>query len=220
MKSASYFLGGLAAAVCLSVILVHTIMMTGMKVRRVFKAMLTIMKSLPDVFYIIIVQLVTIMVFRQTGVVLFNTSHTYGDEAVFFPIMVLSILPTIYFVKYLLLAFEDQEEELYVELAKGKGIARFRIISLHIFRNAVPALRNQFKTIFWIMLSNWLMVEIFMNFNGIMMFLVENGPLNPSLFILGVLMTFLPYFLISVLSSLISMSIKRATLRREMENAA
>ncbi|MCF6137291.1 ABC transporter permease subunit [Pseudalkalibacillus berkeleyi] len=220
LKSASYFLGGLVVAVCVSTLLVHIIMMTSKKMRRAIKAVLTILKSLPDVFYIIIVQIAIIMVFRQTGVVLFNTSHTFGDRAVFFPIMILSILPTVYFVKFLLLAFEDQEESLYVELARGKGIARFRIISIHIFRNAVPSLRNHFKTIFWIMLSNWLMVEIFMNFNGLMMFLLENGPLNPSLFILGVLTIFVPYFLISVLHSLISMSVKNATLRRGMEDAA
>ncbi|MGM7701351.1 ABC transporter permease subunit [Pseudalkalibacillus sp. Hm43] len=219
-KSASYFLGGLVVAVCLSVISVHIIMMTNKKVRRAFKAMLTVLKSLPDVFFIMIVQLAIIMVFKKTGVVLFNTTHSYGDEAIFFPILVLSILPTVYFVKYLLLAFEDQEDQLYVELAKGKGVARFKIVSIHIFRNAIPTLRNHFKTIFWIMLSNWLMIEIFMNYNGIMMFLVENGPLNPSLFIVGVLMIYLPYFLISVLSSLIKMSVAETKVRRGMEDAA
>ncbi|MGM7701349.1 ABC transporter permease subunit [Pseudalkalibacillus sp. Hm43] len=220
VKSAAYFLGGLVVAVSLSVMLVHIIMMTNVKVRRVLKGILTIMKSLPDVFYIILTQLIIIWVYRRTDVVLFNTSHSFGDEAIFFPIMLLAILPTVYFVRFLLLAFEDQESELYVELAKGKGVVRFRIVSLHIFRNAIPTLKNHFKTIFWIMLSNWLMVEIFMDFNGIMMFLLENGPLNPTLFILGVVMIFIPYYTISLLSGLMTMSVQKVIVRRGMEDAA
>lgn len=197
--SMKYLVSALIVSLIMAVLVTYLVMLFSPVVRRKFKFVLFILESLPDIFVILVLQLCVIWLYKASGVRLFNIVDSYGEPAYALPILTLSILPTVYIVKYLLLAFEEENDMIYVELAKGKGLNRSYILLIHIFRNAVISLLNQFKPIFWFALSNLLMLEIIFNIYGFTSFLWRNAVLNPEVFTLGLFMVFMPFFLIFTL---------------------
>lgn len=203
LLSMKYLFCALIVSLIMAVLLTYLVMLFSPVVRRKFKFVLFILESLPDIFVILVLQLCVIWLYKASGIRLFNIVNSYGEPALVLPILTLSILPTVYIVKYLLLAFEEENDRLYVELARGKGLNQSYILFIHIFRNAVISLLNQFKTIYWFALSNLLMLEIIFNLHGFTSFLWRNSVLNPEVFTLGLFMVFIPFFLTFTLSDVL-----------------
>jgi peptide/nickel transport system permease protein len=154
-----------------------------------------IIESLPDIFIMFLLQTLIVLLYKKTNLMLFDIASSYGNRAVGLPIICLSILPTIFLFKYLVLSLEEEEKKLYVELAQGKGLGKLYVLIVHILRNNVLTLFNHFKTIFWFTLSNLFVLEIIFNVNGIMKFITKVGPMNPEVTSYIVLLIFIPYSL-------------------------
>lgn len=187
----------------MSILITYFIMMIPSRMNKIAKFVLFIFESLPDLFVVILFQLAVILIYKKTDWLLFNITNSYGDPAYAFPIIVLSFLPTVYITKYLLLAFEEEKGRLYVELARGKGLRRSRILLIHILRNATITLFNNFKTIFWFALSNLLMLEVVFNVKGFTNFILQNAVINPHIMTIGLLMVFIPFFFIFTIGNLV-----------------
>ncbi|MFD1738768.1 ABC transporter permease subunit [Bacillus salitolerans] len=182
-----------------SIIFTYSIMLLPVKIKKRIKMCFFILESLPDLFVILSLQSLVIWMYKKTGILLFQTVSTFGDEAFMIPLLVLSFLPTVYMTRYLLLSFEDEYESLYVELARGKGLTKLELLVKHIFRNAFASFIFHFKTIFWFTISNLLMIEIILNINGFFRFIYVNSARNPELLTLCMLFMFVPFFLIMTL---------------------
>lgn len=191
-----YLVSALIIALIVSITLSTLIMTTKRKHRNLFKGMIFVIETLPDLFIILVLQIGVIWFYKKTGLVLFNITSSYGEPAIALPILCLSILPIVYMMKYLLLSFEDEERKQYVEFAKGKGVSQIRILFTHMFRNALFTFMNHFKTIFWFTLSNLLMLEIIFNIRGMSNFIWQNGALNPEILTITLLILFIPFFII------------------------
>ncbi|WP_171016792.1 ABC transporter permease subunit [Pseudalkalibacillus caeni] len=163
--------------------------------RRIPKAIIFLVESLPDIFIILLIQLLIIWIYKKTEILLLNITSGFDEEAIVLPIMVLAILPAVYIHKHLLLSFEEEEKRPYVELALGKGLKRTTILVKHILRNSIITLFNHFKSIFWFALANLLMLEIIFDMPGFMTFIYENGVVNPELLTYGLFMVFIPFFI-------------------------
>lgn len=194
IQSMQYLIASLAIALVVAFLLTIATMSFPSHKRKLPKAILFILESLPDIFIILLTQIAIIWIYSKTEILLFNITSGFGENAVLLPIIVLSLLPALYIYKYLLLSFEDEEELLYVELARGKGLNRSRILLIHIFRNSILTLFNHFKGIFLFALANLLMLEIIFEINGFMTFIFENGVLNPEIVTMALFMVFLPSF--------------------------
>ncbi|MGA9290829.1 MAG: ABC transporter permease subunit, partial [Anaerobacillus sp.] len=83
-----------------------------------------------------------------------------------------------------------------VALARGKGLSRWRILLVHIFRNSILTLFNHMKGIILFALSNLLMLEIIFDVHGFMTFIYENGVLNPEIVTVALYMVFIPSFIL------------------------
>ncbi|MCA0174100.1 ABC transporter permease subunit [Bacillus sp. RAR_GA_16] len=210
--SMSYLVGSLIVSVCAGIVLTMVTMVFPKQTRAYIKGIFFLVESLPDIFVILLAQLGVIWLFKQTDLLLFNVTNGFNDQAIFLPIFILSLLPSVYIYKYLLLSFEEEENQLYVELAKGKGINRYRILLHHMFRNAMVSLFYHFKGVFLFALANLLMLELIFDMNGIMMFIYLHGAVNTEMVTLSLYMIFLPTF---VFFTLIEWFIERWTARQE-----
>lgn len=201
-----FSMGQLGVALFIGLILAilgtYLIMLVPTKRRNITKFVLFIFESLPDIFVVVMIQLIVIWIYKKTDILLFNIVNSFGDKAYVMPVLILSFLPTVYIIKYLLIAFEDENDRLYVELARGKGLRKSYILLVHILRNATITLFNNFKTIFWFSLSNLLMLEVVFNINGFTKFILDNCILNPKIMTIGLFMVFLPFFIIFSLTNL------------------
>ncbi len=196
------FLAFLAAA-AISALLSYCFMFLPKKVYKVCLKIMDIFDSLPDVLIIVFIQFFVIWFFKKTDVLLIDI-YTLGDEKVYLvPIICLAIMPIAFLTKHFLFQLREEEEKPYVEYSFSKGFSRAYTIWVHLFRNVWIHFYFHIKPIFLLMLSNLLIIEILFNINGFMNVLLDVSQRNPSAFFLGMLMIYIPFFVVFSLGGLL-----------------
>lgn len=185
----------LILAFCLSVLISTLVMASPNLIKRLIKTAIQAIQTIPDIFYLILFQILVITIYSKTHILLFQVAQ-YDREIFVLPIIILTILPTLQMTQILILNFEDEINEPYVEFAESKGLKKWRVLFIHILRNALASFLAHLKTIFWFALSNLIMVEILLNMQGFINFLFEYGPMTPDLFTYGLIMLVVPFLII------------------------
>lgn len=196
LYSMAILVAAMALAIVLAIVLTYLIMLCSRRFRKVIEFMLLILEAVPDLFLILVLQVLTIWFYKKTDFLLFNTISTQGDPTYALPILTLSVLPTLFVVKYLVQLFKEEEDKPYAELARGKGLRKSVVLLVHILRNTMLVLFYQSKSIFWVTLSSLLMLEIVFNIHGFTWFMWSYAPFTPYLLTVGLLMVFIPYFVL------------------------
>lgn len=168
---------------------------------KIIKFILFLLESLPDLLVISIFQLFVIWVYTKTHILIVNIV-AYGEhKVILLPVLVLTLLPTIMLYRLMILDFEEEENQNYVELAKGKGIGMSIIFLRHILRNAMIHIFIDSKYVLWFMLSNLLIVEVVFNIDGLLHF-IRMHPF-PIIISAGLIMMFIPIFIILAIGNII-----------------
>jgi ABC-type dipeptide/oligopeptide/nickel transport system permease component len=189
------FLAFLVAAT-ISTLLSYLFMFLPKKVYKLCLKVMDLFDSLPDVLIIVFIQLFIIWFFKNTHILLFDI-YTLGEEKVYLlPIFCLAIMPIAFLTKHFLFQLREEEEKPYVEFSFSKGFSKAYTIWVHLFRNVWIHFYFHIKPIFLLMLSNLLIIEILFNINGFMNVLLDVSQRNPSAFFLGMLMIYIPFFIV------------------------
>ena len=186
-------LTSLLISIILSFSLTYLVLLVFQKMKTSILWFLTIIESLPDIFYTIVFQFLTIMIYKKTDTLLFNVASAGEDRAFFLPLLCLCIPLTLLLTKFLIQQFEKETEKLYVEYAVSKGMAPFYIFNIHILKNVLFSLYHYSKTAIWFVISNLIIIEYMFNMTGIIYFIFRN--LSSEIFVIGILMLYLPVFL-------------------------
>jgi peptide/nickel transport system permease protein len=187
------FFSALFLSLSIAVIILFFYFLLGKPFQIIIDAISFIFSSLPDIFIIVGSQLLVVMLFKRTGVFLFDFVALGEDRAYILPILCLSILPTMYFIKTMTVLMKEEFEKQYVELAKSKGMSYFRILFVHVFRNMIISLAYHGKNVMWLMLSNLLILEYLFNMLGVTTFLFSYN--TPTLFAVTSILLFIPIFI-------------------------
>ncbi|MCC5800953.1 ABC transporter permease subunit [Rossellomorea vietnamensis] len=173
------------------------------KVYRVCFRLLDSLDSLPDVMIIVFIQLFIVWFFKKTDILLFEI-YTLGDEKIYLlPIICLAIMPIAFLTKQFLFQLREEEEKPYVEYSYSKGFSKAYTIWVHLFRNVWIHFYYHIKPIFLLMLSNLLIIEILFNINGFMNVLLDVSINTPSAFFIGMLMIYIPFFIVFTLGAVL-----------------
>ncbi|RIW31989.1 ABC transporter permease subunit [Bacillus salacetis] len=191
--SLGVFFSALFLSLSVAVIILFFYFLLGKPFQIVIDAVSFIFSSLPDIFIIVGSQLLVVMLFKRTGVFLFDFVALGEDRAYVLPILCLSILPTMYFIKTMTVLMKEEFEKQYVELAKSKGMSYFRILFVHVFRNMIVSIAYHGKNVMWLMLSNLLILEYLFNMLGVTTFLFSYN--TPTLFAVTSILLFVPIFI-------------------------
>jgi peptide/nickel transport system permease protein len=185
--------GAFITSIILSTFVSTTLIFFKKKVISRFKGILFVLESLPDIFVILTLQFFLVLIYQKTGVLLMHFVQ-FGTERIYtLPILVMSILPSVYFTKIMLVNLEEQLGELYIDLAKSKGLSKPKIIYVHVLRNTLISAFFHSKSIIWILVSNLFMVEYFYNVDGITWFILNYY--KPIILTIGLILLFLPTFI-------------------------
>ncbi|GIO21706.1 ABC transporter permease subunit [Oceanobacillus sp. J11TS1] len=169
-----------------------TIMVTK-KIRKTIRIILFIGASIPDIFVIGLSIITAIFIHKHTNIPFFSIA-SFGDNQIFMlPIIVLTILPTIFFYRTMIYDFEEEISRQYVDVAKSKGLSTYSILFSHVLRNAVIHIFLHSKSIIWFMLSNLLMIEYAFNIDGLMRFMLTND--SSQILAIGLLSLFIPIYI-------------------------
>ncbi|PEJ54496.1 peptide ABC transporter permease [Bacillus sp. AFS002410] len=167
-------------------------------VRKIINSVLFFMQSIPDVIMICGLQIFFLWIFNKTGVKIVDPVNGFESKAYALPIFLVSIIPTIQLFQMLCLAIQEEKIKDYVEYAKAKGLSNSWIMIRHILRNVTITLLSNSKLIFWLMISNLLIVEKFFNMQGYFTFLFNNTG-SPEIFFMALVLLFIPFFLLEII---------------------
>ncbi|MEI5893249.1 ABC transporter permease subunit [Bacillus cereus] len=190
------FLSAFCISLLVAFCIVYMIMSSSPRIQHRIKSFLIFLESIPDILLILGSQILVIWFFKQTGFLPFKIAAIGGESIRGLPIFCLSIPTTIMFVKLLVLRFENELEKDYVLFAKAKGLGRFHILNRHILRNVLLSTLFFAKTNIWFMLSNLYIIEWIFNTRGIFMFVKSYPDMKVELFIVSVLLIYIPIFIL------------------------
>lgn len=190
------FLAAFFISLFVAFCIVYMIMSSSPRIQHRIKSFLIFLESIPDILLILVSQILVIWFFKQTGFLPFQIASIGGESIRGLPILCLSIPTTIMFVKMLVLRFENELEKDYVLFAKAKGLNRFHILNRHILRNVLLSTLFFAKTNIFFMLSNLYIIEWIFNTSGIFMFLKSYMGIRIEVFIVSVLLIYIPIFII------------------------
>lgn len=190
--SLTIYFGALVIAFILAMLISYVIVFIKKKNGRIIRFFVFLFESLPDVFIIVIFQLLTILIYVKTHVLLMNVAAAGSDYAYFMPIACLSVIPTMFFIRVILVNMEDELSKPYVEMAKSKGLSKAIIIYKHVTRNSMISVFYNARSIMWLMLSNLFMLEFIFNIYGITQFVLTFY--TPTILTVAFLMLFVPIY--------------------------
>lgn len=183
-----------AAAVVFALVFTVLTMLLSEKARERVKLFLYFLESLPDLLIIMAAQLGIIFIYLKTDVLISKIAVVGGDKIYWLPVLCLSILPMIQLYRLCMLIFQEEERQMYVELARSLGFSKVFIVWMHMFRNAIISVFFQSKKTIWFMLSNLFVLELMFNMPGIMLFMRDN--ISPEVFLVTIFSFFLPIFIL------------------------
>ncbi|MGH1326934.1 ABC transporter permease subunit [Bacillus pretiosus] len=190
------FLAAFFISLFVAFCIVYVIMSSSPRIQHRIKSFLIFLESIPDILLILVSQILVVWVFKQTGFLPFQIASIGGESIRGLPILCLSIPTTIMFVKMVVLRFENELEKDYVLFAKAKGLGRFYILNRHILRNVLLSTLFFAKTNIFFMLSNLYIIEWIFNTGGIFMFLKSYFGIRVEVFIVSVLLIYIPIFIL------------------------
>ncbi|MFD3449830.1 ABC transporter permease subunit [Microbacteriaceae bacterium 4G12] len=187
------FLIAFAVSLILAFIIVLAVLRMPSRVVQRTKAVFAFLESLPDIFIIVCFQFLMIWFFKKTNILLFRIATVGEQRSLFLPILCLSIPVTFLLIKILFQLMEDEMKKDYVTYAKARGFGYLYIVRRHMLRNVLFNLVHYSKTIIWFMLSNLIVIEYIFNVNGLVPFLLHYH--SPEVFVIGVFLLYVPFFL-------------------------
>lgn len=190
------FLAAFFISLFVAFCIVYVIMSSSPRIQHRIKSFLIFLESIPDILLILVSQILVVWFFKQTGFLPFQIASIGGESIRGLPILCLSIPTTIMFVKMVVLRFENELEKDYVLFAKAKGLGRFHILNRHILRNVLLSTLFFAKTNIFFMLSNLYIIEWIFNTGGIFMFLKSYEGIRVEVFIVSVLLIYIPIFIL------------------------
>jgi peptide/nickel transport system permease protein len=203
LYSVKLIFGAFLLAALSSVILALIVKVLPNKIQKTVRFFFFSLESLPDIFVVVMIQYAIIVIYRNTGELLFPIVHMRDNPTYFIPILCLAILPTLFLVRTLLFLLDDEDSKIYVEFARAKGLKYSIILYVHMLRNSLLSLFYYSKTVYWLLLSSLFIVEYVMAIPGITKFMLDNGPTTPDVITVCVLLMFVPFYLMFTVISFV-----------------
>ncbi|MEW8968971.1 MAG: ABC transporter permease subunit [Mesobacillus sp.] len=185
----------LFAATAMSFLLSYLIVLFFEKKKDYILSFIEIIRSIPDVLWMFLLQAGVIWLLKTFGVKFIQTTSLGSDnQAVLLPLISLSLPIFLFLAQVIVLKIFEELDKPYIILAKAKGLSYFYMLNVHVVRNIRQDLLGHFKTIIWMMLSTLVMVEYIFNLDGLMKFNIVY--VSVELFVFSCILFFTPFFLV------------------------
>ncbi|MFI8708251.1 ABC transporter permease subunit [Bacillus sp. NPDC077411] len=160
--------GAFVVSVLLAVISSIGTAMLPRNIRIIIEGFVSILKTVPDVFFIFFMQLLVISVYRNIDFLVLNPISTEQNPSIVLPILILSLLPTISLFQLQLLLIREEQKQDYVTFARARGFSEMYILCKHIFRNVIVSVMNHVQYILLVLVTNLLIFEYLFHAKGIL----------------------------------------------------
>ncbi|MCG7410526.1 ABC transporter permease subunit [Paenibacillus sp. ACRRX] len=118
-------------------------------------------QSIPDFLLLLLIQWLLIRYVPSLRIFALE-----GWTAFLLPSLLVSVYPLVYIARITSASLASQEGQLYIKVARAKGLTRVLVLYKHMLANCVGSILSHLSSLFVYILSNLLMVEYFMNYPG------------------------------------------------------
>jgi len=184
-------------AFLLALALTYVTMLLPKKGREKIKFLLFCTESIPDVLVIGFFMVIVIPLYKRTNILLFNIAASGDERIVVLPTIALASLPTLLFYRTMIYDFEEEISQLYIDVAKSKGLRFYQVLFSHVLRNAIIRIFLHAKSIILFMLSSLLIVEFLFEADGVMRFMFDHH--SPEVLAVGLILMFVPIYVVQAL---------------------
>lgn len=177
--------------------------MKNKKVMRLIKYLEDI-ESLPMLGIVFFVHWLSVVIYKETSIYLFKTVGTPREPAIIIPLVILSIFPIIFLIKYMTPYIKDVYQSNYFVFAKSLGYPKHKLFFTYVIPNLLPFLENIMKFIYLEMITVMLFIEIQFNTGGLLTGLrntqfIPSDTTSPQTMVISYLFLLLsPYVLMSL----------------------
>lgn len=140
-------------------VIAYLFMSLPFKQRSKVKHVLNFFEGIPDLLMIFMMQMFLFTLFREFNIRLVTMYGLAGKEPLIFPMIINSLLPSLFFAQFLVKVMEDEFDKHYILLGQAKGLSGVQILFIHLTRNILPITSIHFKTIIFMVLTNLVLVE-------------------------------------------------------------
>jgi len=164
----------------------------------------------PDFILILFSITFAVQIYQWTGIRVISLRPDTDPINLWFPIVVLSIAPTLYLFKLLTVRYRQISEEDYILTAVAKGLSVPYINFQHMYKNIEPFLKADLTKVISMTVGNLFIVEFLLNVPGLTKFLFAVNyqfQLTFIILLLLFLMSIIVYMIINFLLFLLKKGI-------------
>ncbi|MEG0443156.1 MAG: peptide transporter [Carnobacterium sp.] len=165
-------------------------------------------ESLPVVGIVLFVHWFSVIIYRATSIYLFKTVGTPREPAIVVPLVILSIFPIVFLIKYMTPYIKDVYRSNYFIFAKSLGYPKCKLFFSYVIPNLLTFLESIMKFIYLEMISVMLFIEIQFNTGGLLTGLRNTQIIpsdhSPQIMVINYLFLLLiPYLFMSILFKMV-----------------
>jgi len=124
--------------------------------------------AVPDFILALLLQIGVVTAYKATGFRLAHVATIDSDRpAVLLPLLVLTLVPTIYLLRSIASRVYQVTSEHYILAAKARGVGRTRIYLTHVLPNVTRFLSADLPRVAGVILANFFIVDYLFNLHGI-----------------------------------------------------
>jgi peptide/nickel transport system permease protein len=157
----------------------------------IIKKLMELGESIPDLIFILLLQMLVIFIYKKTGVRVAQVV-SLNQKVLLLPIISLAFPNSFYIAKVMILYIEEEFNKDYVTLVKSKGFSFSYIFNIHVLRNIAERMFITSKTMIWTMLSTLVIAEKLFNMNALINLMLS----GTDTFIIGCMLIFIPFFIL------------------------
>lgn len=176
--------------------LMFGIFVSRFRVTRFVNFVINGLTMIPDFILIILSVLFAVQVYQLTGIRVISLSPGSGALNLWFPILLVSLSPSLYLFKLVAVKYYQISGEDYIRTAVAKGASVDYINLQHVYKNIEPFIVAELTKIISLAIGNMFIIEYLLNVSGITKFIFFSSAFQPitiGLFAM-LLISFLVYF--------------------------
>lgn len=166
-------------------------------------------ESLPVVGIVLFIHWFSVVIYKATSIYLFKTVGTPREPAVVVPLVILSIFPIIFLIKYMTPYIKEVYQSHYFVFAKSLGYPKHKLFFSYVIPNLLTFLESIMMFIYLEMITVMLFIEIQFNTGGLLTGLrntqIMPAEHSPQIMVINYLfLLLLPYLFMTILFKVVN----------------
>jgi peptide/nickel transport system permease protein len=159
--------------------LIFGVFISRFRLTKIVNMLLNFLSAIPDFIIIILSLILAVKLYKMTGVRIMSLRPDAGALNIWFPMILVSIAPTLYMFKLIAVKYYQTSGEDYIRTAVAKGMRLNYINFQHVYKNIEPFVLAELTKVVSLAIGNMFIIEYLLNVPGITKFIFLSNETQP-----------------------------------------